>query len=254
MLIKAQLHFHTSLDPYDRFLKYSPYEAIDKAYENWYKIISFTHHLELIYDNKLKNYALDKWIILIPWVEYNIWKKHVLIYNADDELYNVKTFEDLIEYKKHRKRLFIIAPHPFYPFISCLKKRNMYKYHSLFDAIEFSAFYTWKLWLKANQKVVDYAKEFNKPIVWNSDVHNLKTINDTYSLVDVNFDIENLEKSKIDSYINDFFESIRLWKVKVVTYPLTLRKILVNNLWLINWVLKRSIKNTLRLRKRKKVI
>ncbi|MFZ5341351.1 MAG: hypothetical protein ACOZBL_02045 [Patescibacteria group bacterium] len=65
-----------------------------------------------------------------------------MIYNADEELYKVKTFEDLIFYKSHRKRLFIIAPHPFYPFAFCLKKRNMHKYVDLFDAIEYSALYT----------------------------------------------------------------------------------------------------------------
>lgn len=234
MFVKAQLHFHTNCDPKDTFIKYSPYEAIDRAAQYGYNVVSFTHHLKIVFDKERRKYAYSKWIILIPGVEYEINKQHILIFNPDESLYNVKTFEDLYEYKNSRKNIFIIAPHPFYPVKQCLR-RNLFAYHYIFDAVEFSSLYTKKFWNNPNLLAKKYSVIYNKPLVWNSDIHDLKFIDDTYTYVNVDFDPKNLDIAKNDFYVNNFFENIRANNISLVSTPFTFTKFMKHNLFFVKW-------------------
>jgi predicted metal-dependent phosphoesterase TrpH len=76
----------------------------------------------------------------------------------------------------------VIAPHPFYPGSTCLG-RAMDRYADLFDAVEFSWFYTATSQC-FNDRAVAWAKRHGRPVVANGDVHRLIQLGRTYSLVD----------------------------------------------------------------------
>ncbi len=210
-IVKAQLHFHTDQDPMDLGIDYDPYEAIEEAYEKWYKIISFTHHDKLVIEQDRIDYAMEMWILLISWVELNIEWKHILVINPDIDINHINSFKDLENYKLSHPDILIIAPHPFYKFDSCLN-HLLYENRDLFDWIEFSLFFN-RFYRKANQKAIDFAVNQNKTIIWTADVHKLKLIDQTYSFVWMNFDIDKLNYWNREMYIKNFIKNIKLWRV-----------------------------------------
>lgn len=238
MNLKSQLHFHTWVDPKDTFIKYDPYTAIDKSAELGYDVISFTHHQKFIFRREWQEYALKKWIILIPWVEHEIKWKHVLVYNCDESIESVDTFEKLQKYKEQNPNIFIMAPHPFYLWSFCLR-RYMILFPWIFDWVEYSWLYHKKFWKKANKVAEIYSNTFKKPLIWTSDVHELSFLDDTYTLVDLDVDIENLTIDSINHVIVKYFESIRLWNVRIVTNPLTLKKMIYHNAFFVKWWVKK---------------
>lgn len=62
------------------------------------------------------------------------------------------------------------------------KKKKIIKYIDLFDAIEYSFFYTKHI--NFNKKSVTIHKKYNKPLIGASDMHHLWQMGYTYSLVD----------------------------------------------------------------------
>ena len=234
MFLKAQLHFHNGEDPLDSYINYSPYEAIDFAKQKWFRILSFTNHNYFCYNKKVIKYAFERWIILINGIELSIRNKHVLIYNPTPEVLNIKTFKDLEKYKLQNRRIFVIAPHPYYKAYFCLGKK-MEKYHYLFDAIEYSIMHMQKLFTKANDMAQNFARRYNKAFIWTGDVHDLNFFDDTYSLINVDFDTENLDFSKFDFYIKNIFKNIRLNNFKIVSKPLSLKNIVNFNRGHIKW-------------------
>jgi predicted metal-dependent phosphoesterase TrpH len=92
----------------------------------------------------------------------------------------VRSFEDLARLKQREAGL-VIAPHPFYPAPCCLRGA-MHRHPELFDAVEYNAMFT--RWMNFNRPAVEWARRFGKPIVGNCDVHRLRQLGSTYSLVD----------------------------------------------------------------------
>ena len=76
----------------------------------------------------------------------------------------------------------VIAPHPYYPARCCLG-HLLERHADLFDAVELNAFYTSQL-DHFNRSAVSWARRVGKPIVANADVHRLKQLGSTFSLVD----------------------------------------------------------------------
>jgi hypothetical protein len=209
-MLKAQLHVHCKEDPQDN-IDYSAKEVIDEAARNNFDVLSFTCHDKVIHTKELEEYAKRKKILLIPGIERTIEGKHVLIYNiTSKEIENIKTFQDL---KKLKNKL-IIAPHPFHYLPACLKDKII-KY-DVFDAWEFSFFYT-KLF-NPNKKILKLAKKYNKPIVGTSDVHFIEDLNQTFTLIDA------------DKNINSIFNAIKSNKIKVISSPLKLKIFLKRSL------------------------
>jgi hypothetical protein len=102
---------------------------------------------------------------------------------------------------------FVIAPHPFFPAPKCLNgklRENL----DVFDAIEFSHFYTRTL--DFNRKAVAYARLMGLPLVGTSDCHRIGELGTTYSLIDA-------EAKTIPAV----FDAIRAGRVRVITGPLT---------------------------------
>jgi len=203
-MLKVDLHLHTKEDNYDN-LNYSAKELIDRAAELKFDVIAITLHNEIFFSKAVISYAEQKGILLIPGVELSIEKKHVLLYNvSEDELKKLKKLDDLEKIKNEDN--LIIAAHPYYFGSSCLGKK-LDKYFRFFDAIEYAHFY-YKIF-NPTKKAIITSRKFHKPLIGNSDSHNLYQFGSTYSLVDSKKDIESIVKA------------IKKGKVEVVSNPLS---------------------------------
>src|SRR5438034_1368094 len=110
--------------------------------------------------------ARDHDVLLVPGVESTVEGRHVLIYNADVGADKLRTFADLRRYRT--PDWLVIAPHPFFPTSYCLRER-LWQEIDLFDAIEFSHFYTPRI--DFNRPAVKLAAAVGLPLVGTSDCH-----------------------------------------------------------------------------------
>ncbi|MBU2639415.1 MAG: PHP domain-containing protein [Nanoarchaeota archaeon] len=214
-MLKSQLHIHTKEDPQDR-LKYSAKEVIDRASYLNFDVIAFTFHDILFFNKELKDYAKSKGILLIPGIEKNIEKKHVLILGLE----KLPRLEKLKDLEKIKDKALIIAPHPFYPRHHSLNSKFV-KNIEHFHAVEYSFFYL-SFFNYFNKKAVKIAKIYNKPLIGTSDLHNIKKIEKTYTLIDA-------EKN-----INSIFKAIKNNKIKIITNPLSLREFIWSTIKILN--------------------
>lgn len=205
MRLKANLHFHTEDDPEDSQINYTFYEGVDKAAELGFEVIALTCHDKYIDSAAYKQYAASKNILLIPGIEKNIEKRHVIILNADPAVESVNTFEKLENYKKDRPDIFLIAPHPYFYTSYCLKEKLEQNIH-LFDAIEYSWFYSKNVNPNIRGELI--AKKYNLPLIAASDTHNLGFLNTSYALIKA--------EEKTETAI---FNAIRSHKFQNITSP-----------------------------------
>jgi len=202
--LKADLHIHTSEDPED-LIKYSAVQLIDMAADLGYQVLSITNHNAVTWTSYLCDYAKERGIILIPGIEATIQGRHVLVYNADFSRIDRSKVSSLADVKS--KESLIIAPHPFFPSTVSLRRLFERNVH-LFDAVEFSHFYTKNI--NFNQKAKRMAKRFGLPVIGTSDAHQRIQFHSTYSLIEAEF------------HPQAVIEAIKKHKVEVVTNPLTL--------------------------------
>jgi hypothetical protein len=182
-MLKVDLHMHSGEDPKDG-LRYPATALIDRAAELGYGAIAVTLHCRVIEDDRVFEYARQKGLLLIRAVEWSIEGGDVLLYNiTQHEAEKLNTFDDLRAYRRARgEDLLVIAPHPFYPRGHSLGRRfepNI----DLFDAVEYAQIHL--PWFdKFNQRAVRIAQRHGKPVVANSDAHNLWMFGRHYTLVD----------------------------------------------------------------------
>ncbi|HET7293740.1 MAG TPA: PHP domain-containing protein [Vicinamibacteria bacterium] len=203
MLLKADFHIHTREDPHD-LIRHTAVELLEAAARQGFEVIALTCHNKRIHSAELDARAADLGIVLIPGVEAAIRGKHTLLLDMPYSRLKVRTFDHVRERK--RDGGLVIAPHPFFPAPKCLNgklRENL----DLFDAIEFSHFYTRTL--DFNRRAVEYARAHDLPLVGTSDCHRLWQLGTTYSLVDA-------EAKTIEGV----FAAIRARRVRVVTSPL----------------------------------
>jgi len=203
--MKIELHTHTNFDPLD-LIEHSASQLIDEAAEQGFQVLAITCHEAQQWSQSLVDYAEGVGILLIPGVEATIEGKHVLIYGLK-HFKGPMSFAHLRELRRCQPEIFTIAPHPFFPGRSCLGNR-LTENHDCFDAIEYSHFYTRKI--NFNQKAVETARAHNKPMIGTSDVHVLKQLGRTYSV------IKAAERS-----FSAVSASIKAGKIEVVTQPLS---------------------------------
>jgi predicted metal-dependent phosphoesterase TrpH len=203
-MLKVELHTHTADDPVDRVF-YTATELIDRAATIGYKALAITLHERQDDLGSLRDYAAERGIVLIPGVERTIEGRHVLLLNFPAAATAIDTFADLARLRERHHGL-VIAPHAFFPASSCLRKR-LVEHADLFDAVEYNAMYTRAL--NFNDEVVRFAARTGKTIVGNCDVHVLRQLGSTYSLVDAEPDADAI------------CEAIRQGRVKLRTRPLT---------------------------------
>jgi predicted metal-dependent phosphoesterase TrpH len=178
-MLKVDLHTHTSDDPVDR-IPYTTTELIDRAARLGYDALAVTLHERQLDLGCFESYAAERGIVLIPGIERTIGGKHVLLLNFDGGTEDVRSFDDLARLKRRRAGL-VVAPHPFFPSTFCLWS-DLDRYAHLFDAVEYNAMFT-RL-VNFNRPAERWAARHGKPMVGNGDVHRLRQLGTTYSLVD----------------------------------------------------------------------
>jgi predicted metal-dependent phosphoesterase TrpH len=179
--LKAQLHVHSKQDPIDG-IRHTEKHIIDHAANLGYEVLAISCHNVVIFNDDLKKYAEKKRILLIPAIEKNIQRKHVLILNADIQAQNINTFKDLKEYKKKNKDCLVVAAHPYYRGFTSLGKK-LDQNIEIFDAIEYSWYHSRKL-NRANKKAVKTAEKHSLPLLGTSDNHLLRYFGSTYSIIE----------------------------------------------------------------------
>lgn len=186
-MLKVELHTHTADDPHDR-IPFTTLQLIDRAATLGFDALAITLHDRQLDLRPVEPYARERRIVLIPGIERTIAGKHVLLLNFRRGTENIHSFDDLSRLKRRESGL-VVAPHPFFPAPSCLRGL-MNRHADLFDAVEHNAMFT--SWLDFNTAAVRWARDHDTPMVGNGDVHRLKQLGTTYSLVDAERDPESI--------------------------------------------------------------
>lgn len=204
--LKIDFHTHTADDPED-YIDYSSEALIDRAAALGFDAVAITNHgLVTTGRNGLAEYAASKNVLLIPGVELSLSNRHVVLLNPPfDGRPAIDRIEDLPSVRTDST--LVIAPHPFYPGLKCLRSK-LVKHIDSFDAVEFSFFYS-RL-INPNKRAVRVAGRAGKPLVGSSDCHNIWQIGRTYSLVDA------------DKNIASIIAAVKAGKVEVGTTPLSM--------------------------------
>jgi predicted metal-dependent phosphoesterase TrpH len=177
-VLKADLHLHTSEDPAD-VIVHDSYTLIDRAVELGFGVIAITLHDRQLADGRVFDYARERGVTVLRGVERTIERRHVLLLNFAHGTDDVRTFADLKRLKSRSNGL-VVAPHPFFPDTTCLRSR-MDVHPDLFDAVEWS--YFWTRGLNFNAKAARWASAHGKPLIGNSDLHDLRQLGRTFSLI-----------------------------------------------------------------------
>jgi predicted metal-dependent phosphoesterase TrpH len=178
-MLKVDLHIHTADDPVDR-IPYTTTDLIDRAAQLGFDAVAITLHERQLDLAPFESYAAERGLVLIRGVERTIEGKHVLLLNFDRGADALETFADLARFKAENDGL-VVAPHPFFPSPFCLWS-DLHRYAHLFDAVEYNAMFTRQL--NFNLPAERWAARHGKPMVGNADVHRVRQLGSTYSLVD----------------------------------------------------------------------
>ena len=205
-VLKVELHTHSADDPVDR-IGHSTVELIDRAAELQYDAIAVTLHDRQLDLAPVQDHAAARGVTLIPGIERTIEGKHVLLLNFHRGAEDVRSFDDLARLKASEPQGIVIAPHPFFPLRSCLRGL-MDRYAALFDAVEYNGMFTDRV--NFNRPAERWARKRGKPLVGNGDVHRLRQLGTTYSLVDA------------EPHADAICEAVRAGLVQVEARPLSI--------------------------------
>jgi predicted metal-dependent phosphoesterase TrpH len=203
--LRADLHVHTK--EAEPSITYSAREIVARAAREGYRVLGITNHDAITFSNELAAYARDHDVLLIPGVEATVEGRHVLVYNADVEVSKLRTFADLRRYRT--PEWLVAAPHPFFPASYCLRER-LWQEIDLFDAIEFSHFYTPRV--DFNRPAVKLAGAVGLPLLGTSDSHLGEQFGKTFSLIESDLSVESV------------LAAIKQGRVSVVSRPLNLAR------------------------------
>ena len=203
-MLKVELHTHTADDPVDR-IPHTLTQLIDRAAALGYHALGVTLHERQLDVRPFARYAADRGIVLIPGMERSIEGCHTLLLNFRSGAQDVRTFADLARLKQQQPGL-VVAPHPFFPGPTCLGHR-LDRHASLFDAVERNAMFTASI--DFNRRAEQWAAQHGKPVVGNCDVHRLRQLGTTYSIVDAEPDPDSI------------CAAIAAGRVRVASRPLT---------------------------------
>ena len=178
-MLKVDLHIHTGDDPVDP-IPYTTDELIERAAALGFDALAITLHDHQLDLARFAAHAEERGLVLIPGVERTIEGKHVLLLNFARGSDDVRTFDDLKRLRRNQPGL-VVAPHPFFPTSSCLQGQ-LTRYADLFDAVEWNAMFTSAA--NFNRRARRWAQRFGKPMVGNGDVHRLRQLGTTCSLID----------------------------------------------------------------------
>jgi predicted metal-dependent phosphoesterase TrpH len=201
-VLKVELHAHSADDPLDAIPHTTP-QLIERAADMGYHALALTLHDRQLDLAPYASFARERGVTLIPGIERTIQGKHVLLLNFRRGAEDVNSFDDLARLKQREPGL-VIAPHPFFPGSTCL--RGVLDHHrSLFDAVEYNGMFTSTL--NFNIPAVRWAHVNGRPLVGCGDVHRLRQLGTTFSLIDAEPDA------------NEICAAVRAGKVQVKASP-----------------------------------
>jgi predicted metal-dependent phosphoesterase TrpH len=205
--LRADLHVHTrEAEP---SIAYGAHDIIVWAARAGYRVLSITNHDAITYSADLASFARDHDVLLIPGVEATVEGRHVLVYNADVEADKLRTFADLRRYRT--PEWLVAAPHPLFPASYCLREK-LWQEIDLFDAIEFSHFYTPRI--DFNRPAVKLAAAVGLPLLGTSDSHLDEQFGTTFSLIEADLSVESV------------LAAVKHGRLSIVSRPLTLTRCL----------------------------
>jgi predicted metal-dependent phosphoesterase TrpH len=179
-VLKVDLHLHTADDPIDR-LFHTSFDLVDRAVELGFDALAITLHEIQLADTRLSAHARERGITLIPGTERTLEGCHVLLLNFPGAAAeSVRTLDELARLKARTGGL-VIAPHPYFPAHHCLHAK-LDAHPDLFDAVEWS--YFWMRAINFNERAARWARAHGKPLVGNSDLHDIRQLGRTYSTID----------------------------------------------------------------------
>jgi predicted metal-dependent phosphoesterase TrpH len=178
-MLRVDLHTHTADDPVDP-IPHTTRELIDRAAALGYDALAITLHDRQLDLAVHAPYAAERGLVLIPGIERTIEGRHVLLLNFPRAAEDVRSFADLARLRR-RARGLVVAPHPFFPARSCLRGA-LTRHADLFDAVEWNAMFTRAV--NFNRRAERWAAAHGKPLVGNGDVHRLRQLGTTWSVVD----------------------------------------------------------------------
>jgi predicted metal-dependent phosphoesterase TrpH len=223
-MIKIDLHMHSGEDPSDG-LRYPATALVDRAVELGFAAIAITLHRKVLEDDRVFEYARQKGLLLIRAVEWKIKSRDVLLYNITQrEAARLKTFEELRAFRHERgEDLLVIAPHPYYPKGHSLR-RELVRNIDLFDAIEYAQIHL--PWLNPSSRALRVALRYNRPIIANSDAHNLWMFGRHYTLVDAEPTQASIFRAIRDGRVEWHSPHVTMWECvrMLVLEPLLERK------------------------------
>lgn len=199
--LKADFHTHCADDPCDG-LAHSAESLIDAAAAAGLDVLAITCHQRMVHSHRLAAFAEARGVLLVPGIERNINRKHVVILNPDPEHLRANTFDDLR--RIGRRNAAFIAPHIFYPFPNSLGL-NFFRHVDLFDAIEYSSMYV--RGLNPNWLAQWAARGTGLPMVGNSDAHELPFPDYTLTWIEAEPDVAGV------------IDAVRSGRVSIETRP-----------------------------------
>jgi len=180
-LLKSEFHTHTADDPKD-YIPHTTEELIVRAAELGYHALAITLHDSWFDAAAVSAVARRTGVTIVSGIERSIDGRHVLLLNFGREAERVQSFEDVAALKRANPSGVVVAPHPFYPVGHSLRG-PLDRHAEVFDVVELNAFYVASL-TRYNDAAVEWAKRHGKPVVANADVHRLRQLDRTYSLVE----------------------------------------------------------------------
>jgi predicted metal-dependent phosphoesterase TrpH len=214
-VLKVELHSHTADDPLDR-IPHTTFELIDRASRLGYAAIAVTLHDRQLDLEPFLDYASSRRLTLIPGIERTIEGRHVLLLNFSRAAEDVESFADLARLRARESGL-VIAPHPFFPGSSCLG-RLLEVHADLFDAVEYNAMFTASL--NFNTRAVKWARAHGKPVVGNGDVHRLRQLGRTYSLVEASPNPDSICEAVRTGRVRIEAQPLAVWEAASIMVPL----------------------------------
>ncbi len=209
-MIKVDMHMHSGEDPEDG-LTYPATALIDRAVELGFGALAITLHGKVLDDERVFEYARAKGLLLIRSVEWNVERSDVLLYNITQrEAERIRSLADLRAFKKERgEDLLIVAPHAYFPVGQSLR-RQLEPNIDLFDAIEYAQIHL--PWFDPfNQRALRVARKHGKPVVANSDTHNLWMFGRHYTLVDAEPTIPSIFRAIREGRVEWHSPPISVW-------------------------------------------
>lgn len=148
--------------------------------------IAVTWHQKIFDDEEAVAYGRERNILVIPGMEADVDRKHVVLLNlAAGDLPGEPSWDQIRALRARKPEVFVMAPHPYYPHPCCIGS-IMNEHVDCIDAVEWCMLHVH--WLPGrispNLRAARWAHRHGKPMIACSDAHSLAAIGRNASTVE----------------------------------------------------------------------